>query len=246
MSGLPTEPWARLKALMLRLRTDCPWDRAQTHATIAPYTIEEAYEVKEAVDRGDMDELRDELGDLLFQVLFQSQIASESGHFDLDGVAEGLVAKMVRRHPHVFAGADKPDWENVKAEERGAKPEARTLDGVALALPALMRAQKLQKRAAKVGFDWPDGDGAFDKIVEEARELRDAPEAERHEEAGDLLFAVVNLVRKLGIDAEAALRDGNAKFQTRFERAEDMAGGFDGLDLEAMDAFWEAAKRAER
>ena len=231
---------------MLRLRTDCPWDREQTHATIAPYTIEEAYEVKEAVDRGDMEELRDELGDLLFQVLFQSQIASESGHFDLDDVADGLVAKMVRRHPHVFAGADKPDWDAVKAQERAGKPQAGTLDGIALALPALIRAQKLQKRAATVGFDWPDAEGAFDKIVEEARELRDAPETERHEEAGDLLFAVVNLVRKLGIDAEAALRDGNAKFARRFERAEADAGGFAELSLEEMDAFWEAAKRAER
>ena len=243
-SGLPAEPWARLQALMLRLRTDCPWDREQTHATIAPYTIEEAYEVKEAVDRNDMDELRDELGDLLFQVLFQSQIASESGAFTLDDVAEGLVTKMVRRHPHVFGDADKPDWDAIKAKERAGKPEARTLDGVALALPALMRAQKLQKRAAKVGFDWPDADGAYDKIAEEAAELRDAAQDERHEEAGDLLFSVVNLVRKLGIDAEAALRDANAKFTGRFEAVEDRAGGsVDGLSLEEMDALWEAVKR---
>ena len=248
MTGLPDEPWARLKALMLRLRTECPWDREQTHATIAPYTIEEAYEVKEAVDREDPAELRDELGDLLFQVLFQAQIASESGHFDLDDVAEGLVAKMVRRHPHVFDGASKPDWDAIKAAERRAAGKAdrtaRTLDGVALALPALMRAQKLQKRAAKVGFDWPDDGGAFDKVVEEAAELREAPAAERHEEAGDLLFAVVNLVRKLGIDAEAALRDANAKFTRRFEQVEDRAGGsVDGMTLEAMDALWNAAKR---
>ena len=244
MSDLPDEHWARLKALMLRLRTDCPWDREQTHATIAPYTIEEAYEVKEAVDRNDMDELRDELGDLLFQVLFQSQIASESGAFTLDDVAEGLVTKMVRRHPHVFGDADKPDWDAIKAKERAGKPEARTLDGVALALPALMRAQKLQKRAAKVGFDWPSADGAYDKIAEEAAELRDAAQDERHEEAGDLLFSVVNLVRKLGIDAEAALRDANAKFTGRFEAVEDRAGGsVEGLSLEEMDALWDAVKR---
>ena len=247
MSDLPDEHWARLKALMLRLRTDCPWDREQTHATIAPYTIEEAYEVKEAVDRNDPDELRDELGDLLFQVLFQAQIASESDHFDLDDVADGLVTKMVHRHPHVFGDADKPDWEAIKAEERAGKPAARTLDGVALALPALMRAQKLQKRAAKVGFDWPDDAGAFDKVVEEAAELREAEADAWHEEAGDLLFAVVNLVRKLGVDAEAALRDANAKFTRRFEGVEDRAGGsVDGMSLEAMDALWDAVKAGER
>ena len=245
--SLPDEPWARLKALMLRLRSDCPWDREQTHATIAPYTIEEAYEVKEAVDRNDPDELRDELGDLLFQVLFQAQIASESGHFDLDDVADGLVTKMVRRHPHVFGDADKPDWEAIKAEERAGKPAARTLDGVALALPALMRAQKLQKRAAKVGFDWPDDGGAYDKVVEEAAELREAEADARHEEAGDLLFAVVNLVRKLGVDAEAALRDANVKFTRRFEGVEDRAGGsVEGMSLEAMDALWDAVKAEER
>ena len=246
MTGLPDEPWARLKGLMDRLRTDCPWDREQTHATIAPYTIEEAYEVKEAVDRGDMDELRDELGDLLFQVLFQAQIASESGHFDLDDVADGLVTKMVRRHPHVFGDAEKPDWDGIKAAERAGRPDARTLDGVALALPALMRAQKLQKRAAKAGFDWPDVDGPFDKIVEEAAELRDAPIDKRHEEAGDFLFAAVNLVRKLGLDAEAALRDANTKFTRRFTAIEDKAGGsLRGLSLDAMEAHWVAVKRDE-
>jgi ATP diphosphatase len=239
MTGLPEERYARLKALMERLRRDCPWDREQTFETIAPYTIEEAYEVKDAIDRGEMGELRDELGDLLFQVLFHSILASESGAFDLDDVADGLVDKMVRRHPHVFGNAEKTDWEELKASER----TGRTLDGVALALPALMRAQKLQKRAAKTGFDWPDADGAYQKIVEEAAELRDAPEAERHEEAGDLLFAVVNLVRKLGIDAESALRDGNAKFTRRFESIEDRAGGsLEGLSLDEMEAHWQAAK----
>jgi ATP diphosphatase len=242
--GLPREPWARLRALMERLRRDCPWDQVQTHATIAPYTIEEAYEVKEAIDNGDMSELKDELGDLLFQVLFQSQIASETAHFDLDDVAEGLVEKMVRRHPHVFGNAEKPDWDGIKAAERSGHAKTRTLDGVALALPALMRAQKLQKRAAKVGFDWPDTQGAFAKIVEEAEELQDAPSDKQHEEAGDLLFAVVNLVRKMGLDAEAALRDANTKFTKRFTIAEDKAGGsFEGLDLAKMDRHWDAAKR---
>lgn len=243
MSGLPEERYARLKSLMDRLRTDCPWDREQTFQTIAPYTIEEAYEVKDAIDRGDMDELKSELGDLLFQVLFHSRIASEKNAFSLDDVVDTLVDKMVRRHPHVFNGADKFDWEDLKASERAG----RTLDGVALALPALMRAQKLQKRAAKVGFDWPDSDGAFEKIVEEAAELKDAATQHRHEEAGDLLFAVVNLVRKLGLDAEAALRDGNAKFARRFEATEDLAGGsLDGLTLDQMEAHWQAVKVAER
>ncbi len=247
MTGLPTEHWSRLKGLMDRLRTDCPWDRAQTHQTIAPYTIEEAYEVKEAIDREDMAELKNELGDLLFQVLFQSRIASESGHFDLDDVADGLVEKMVRRHPHVFGDAEKPDWDAIKAAERGHSANARTLDGVALALPALMRAQKLQKRAARVGFDWPSADGAYEKIAEEAAELRDAPVDQQHEEAGDLLFSVVNLLRKLGIDSEAALREANAKFTRRFEGVEDAAGGsLDELSLDEMEAHWQAVKRSER
>ncbi|MGB3454905.1 MAG: nucleoside triphosphate pyrophosphohydrolase [Litorimonas sp.] len=239
MTGLPEERYARLKALMDRLREDCPWDREQSFETIAPYTIEEAYEVKDAIDRSDFDELKSELGDLLFQVLFHARMASEEGAFDLDDVVDTLVEKMVRRHPHVFDGGEKTDWEELKASERSG----RTLDGVALALPALMRAQKLQKRVAKVGFDWPDTQGAFDKIVEEAAELRDAPEAERHEEAGDLLFAVVNLVRKLGVDAESALRDGNAKFSRRFSSIEDRAGGsLTGLTLDEMEAHWQDAK----
>ncbi|MGB6229975.1 MAG: nucleoside triphosphate pyrophosphohydrolase [Litorimonas sp.] len=239
MSDLPRERYARLKALMDRLRSECPWDRKQTFDTIAPYTIEEAYEVKDAIDRDDMDELKGELGDLLFQVLFHSRIAAERGAFTLDDVVDTLVDKMVRRHPHVFDGAEKFDWEALKAEER----TGRTLDGVALALPALMRAQKLQKRAAKVGFDWPTVDGVYDKLCEEAAELRDAPEAERHEEAGDLLFSVVNLVRALGIDAEAALRDGNDKFVRRFEAVEDAADGpLTELSLDEMEAHWQAAK----
>jgi len=242
MSGLPEERYTRLKALMERLRADCPWDREQTFDTIAPYTIEEAYEVKDAIDRSDMSELKSELGDLLFQVLFHSKLASEAGAFDLDDVVDTLVDKMVRRHPHVFGGAEKFDWEELKAAER----TGRTLDDVALALPALMRAQKLQKRAAKVGFDWPDHDGAFDKIVEEAAELKDAAPEDCHEEAGDLIFSAVNLVRKLGLDAEAALRDANAKFKRRFDGVEDRAGGsVKGLTLDEMEAHWQAVKATE-
>lgn len=231
---------------MDRLRTDCPWDREQTFETIAPYTIEEAYEVKDAIDRQDMGELKDELGDLLFQVLFHARMASEIGAFDLDDVADALVDKMVRRHPHVFGDATKPDWDGIKAAERAGKDTPRTLDGVALALPALMRAQKLQKRAAKVGFDWPDSCGVYDKICEEAAELRDAPKAKQHEEAGDLLFSVVNLVRYLGLDAESALRDANTKFTRRFEGVEDRAGGdLTDLSLEQMEAHWQAVKAEE-
>lgn len=242
MSGLPQERYARLKALMDRLRVDCPWDRQQTFETIAPYTIEEAYEVKDAIDRKDMDELKSELGDLLFQVLFHSKLADEAGAFNLDDVVDTLVDKMVRRHPHVFDGAEKFDWDELKAQERSG----RTLDGVALALPALMRAQKLQNRAAKVGFDWPDHEGAFDKIVEEAAELKEASPENRHEEAGDLIFSTVNLVRKLGLDAEAALRDANAKFNRRFDAVEDRAGGsLKGLNLDQMEVHWQAVKTAE-
>lgn len=227
---------------MDRLRADCPWDRQQTFETIAPYTIEEAYEVKDAIDRKDMDELKSELGDLLFQVLFHSKLADEAGAFNLDDVADTLVDKMVRRHPHVFDGAERFDWEELKAQERSG----RTLDGVALALPALMRAQKLQNRAAKVGFDWPDHEGAFDKIIEEAAELKEASPENHHEEAGDLIFSTVNLVRKLGIDAEAALRDANAKFNRRFDAVEDRAGGsLKGLNLNQMEAHWQAVKTAE-
>lgn len=243
MSGLPAERYARLKALMERLRADCPWDREQTFETIAPYTIEEAYEVKDAIDRTDLPDLKSELGDLLFQVLFHAKMADEVGAFDLDDVVDTLVDKMVRRHPHVFEGAESSDWDAMKAAERSG----RTLDGVALALPALMRAQKLQKRAAKVGFDWPTTDGVFNKIVEEAGELRDADDAERHEEAGDLLFSVVNLVRHFGIDAESALRDANRKFTRRFEGVEEKAGGsVEGLSLNAMEAHWQSVKAEER
>jgi ATP diphosphatase len=242
MNDLPNARYARLKALMDRLRTDCPWDREQTFETIAPFTIEEAYEVKDAIDRQDMEELKSELGDLLFQVLFYSRIASEDGAFTLDDVVDSLVEKMVRRHPHVFGDANASDWEELKAAER----HGGALSGVALALPALMRAQKLQKRAAKVGFDWPSADGAYDKIMEEVQELSEAAPEKQHEEAGDLLFAVVNLIRKLGLDAEAALRDGNDKFSRRFNAMEDRAAGsLQGLTLDQMEAHWQAVKASE-
>ena len=243
-NDLPIERYARLKALMLRLRTDCPWDRVQTFETIAPYTIEEAYEVKDAIDQQDMTDLKGELGDLLFQVLFHARLAEEAGAFTLDDVADGLVEKMVRRHPHVFGSAEAPDWDGIKAAERATSEKARTLDGVARALPALMRAQKLQKRAAKTGFDWPTDEGAYEKIIEEAAELRQARSQEdRAEEAGDLLFSVVNLIRKLDLDSEAVLRSANDKFQARFNAVEDMAGGdLSLLTLDDMEALWQRAK----
>ena len=234
-------PLEQARQLMdiLRGPNGCDWDQAQGFSDIAPYTIEEAYEVKDAIDRRDWAELEGELGDLLFQVLFHSRIAADEGRFNLDDVCRTLVAKMVARHPHVFADGPKPDWEEAKAQER----TGRTLDGVALALPALQRAQKLQKRAAIVGFDWPNAQPVADKVREELTELANAnTEAERHEELGDLLFAVVNLARHSGVDAEAALRDANAKFQRRFEAVED-AVDLTFADLDTMEAAWNEAKR---
>jgi len=225
---------------ILRGPNGCEWDRAQTHTDIAPYTIEEAYEVKDAVDREDVSDFRSELGDLLFQTIFQSRIAEESGAFDFDDVCQDLVAKMVRRHPHVFGDSDPPDWDALKAEERIGK----TLDGVALALPALMRAQKLQKRAARVGFDWPSSEPVLAKVHEEINEFSQADSLmDRHEELGDLLFSVVNLARHFGIDSEAALRDANAKFIRRFEYVETNLGeDILSASLEDMEAEWTKAK----
>lgn len=240
-------PYERIKTLMGRLRRDCPWDREQNFHTIAPYTIEEAYEVADAIERQDMDALKDELGDLLFQVLFHAIMAEEAGHFDMDNVCDGLVDKMVRRHPHVFAGADKPDWESIKAAERRAKTDDRVLSGVALSLPALMRAEKLSKRAAKVGFDWPDMEGVFAKIDEELTEVKDAlltqDKDKIQEEIGDLLFAVTNLARKSGIDPETALRGTNAKFERRFEYVEDNADkSLNEMNIDGLEALWRQAK----
>lgn len=242
----------RLVMIMERLRdpeTGCPWDREQTFETIAPYTIEEAYEVADACARDDMTSLRDELGDLLLQVVYHSRMAEERGAFAIADVVTSISDKMVRRHPHVFGDGQSPGWETLKAEERQSKSDDRSaLAGVALGLPALMRAEKLQKRAARTGFDWTDPDGPRDKIVEELAEIDTAPDAEaRLEEFGDLLFAVVNWARHQGIDAEAALRQANAKFERRFHGMEEIAGAdFPALDLAAKDALWDRVKAAER
>ncbi len=243
----------RLVAIMARLRDPehgCEWDTQQTFATIAPYTIEEAHEVADAIARDDMADLKDELGDLLLQVVFHSRMAEEAGLFSLADVAAAISAKMERRHPHIFGDAlSSPGWEQIKAAERGEKAGARTgaLDGVALGLPALLRAEKLQKRAARVGFDWPDPSGARAKIDEELLEIEQAPAEEVEGEIGDLLFAVVNWSRHLGVDAEAALRSANAKFERRFRSMEAQAGdAFAGLDLDAKEALWARAKAEER
>lgn len=255
--GLP-----RLREIMARLRDPqdgCPWDLEQDFATIAPYTIEEAHEVADAIDRQAWGELPGELGDLLFQSVYHAQMASEAGLFDLDDVIRAISDKMVARHPHVFgaesnaksAAQQTRDWEAQKARERGP---ARVLDGVALGLPALTRAVKLQKRAARVGFDWPSTDEVVAKIAEEAAELVEArdnlTEAEVTEEFGDLLFVMANLARHLKVDPEAALRAANAKFTRRFQRIEDWlaeAGKSpDQSDLAEMDALWNRAKAEEK
>lgn len=261
LSRLP--PLERLRAIMARLRdpvTGCPWDVAQDFATIAPYTIEEAYEVADAIERQAWDELKGELGDLLFQSVFHARMAEEAGLFDLDDVATAIADKMIARHPHVFGdesnakSADQQvaDWESVKAAERAAKAKGGVLDDVALGLPALMRAEKLQKRAARVGFDWPDIDMVIDKIAEEARELAEAratlPQDKIAEEMGDLLFVMANLARHLKVDPEDALRRANTKFTRRFAfiEAELAKQGKrpDESDLAEMDALWDSAKRA--
>jgi nucleoside triphosphate diphosphatase len=254
---------AELLAIMARLRSadGCPWDRQQTFASIAPYTIEEAYEVADAIERGDVGALRDELGDLLFQVVFHSQMASESGAFDFEAVAGAICDKLTRRHPHVFG--DGPSlsvvdqsaaWEDIKAAERGAA-DVSALHGVPNALPALLRAYKLSKRAARVGFDFEHAGQCADKVDEELLEVRAASAAspsaaaEIFEEVGDLLFAAANLARKLDVDAEAALRAANAKFERRFRGMESLAAQrgqvFSELDLAAQEELWQAVKRGE-
>ena len=244
-------PIERLIEIMARLRdpvSGCEWDTVQTFATIAPYTIEEAYEVADAIERGDMAELKDELGDLLLQVVFHSRMAQETGLFDLSDVAGAISDKMERRHPHIFLGTEQGGhylWEQIKAEERGAKGAESALDGVAIGLPALLRAEKLQKRAARTGFDWPDPSGARAKIDEELAEV-EAAETPEHveEEIGDLLFAVVNWARKQGVDPEAALRAANTKFERRFKAMEAVAGdAFPTLGLDAQEVLWQQVKR---
>jgi ATP diphosphatase len=252
----------RLAEIMRRLRDPeggCPWDVEQTHESIAPYAIEEAHEVVDAIERGDWDELRLELGDLLLQVVYHARMAEEAGRFDLAAIVEGISAKMIARHPHVFeddsrdrnAGAQSAAWEDAKAAERAGRGAAGALDGVPLGLPALTRAAKLQRRAARVGFDWAEPEGAAEKVAEEAGELARAGTPEEVAgELGDLLFAVVNLARMRGVDPEAALRGTNAKFQRRFafiEAALAEAGRRpEDATLEEMDALWDAAKLAER
>ena len=258
------EAFARLLAIMAALRNPdcgCPWDLEQDFDTIAPYTIEEAYEVAEAIARGDMGELRDELGDLLFQVAFHSQMASEAAHFTASDVAEAIAGKMVRRHPHVFEAADGRDadgqtiaWEDMKAAERAQTSATSALDGVAYALPALMRAEKLQKRAARTGFDWTEAGDIIDKLDEEIGEVREAMEdgdaAAIEEEVGDLLFVCANLARRLKVDPETALRKANDKFERRFRAMEALAksrgAGFADLSLDEQEALWQAVKREEK
>lgn len=258
-------PIDRLLDLMTTLRDPqhgCAWDREQTFHTIAPYTIEEAYEVADAIEHDDMAALKDELGDLLFQVVFHARMASEAGHFDFDDVAQAITDKMIRRHPHVFADAEHRDaqtqtvaWEVTKAEERAAKGHDSVLDGIARSLPPMTRALKLQSRAARVGFDWAEAGDVIAKITEEVAEVKveidcDAPIERLEDEVGDLLFVCVNLARKLAVDPERALNRANAKFVRRFnhiERSLESKGqpiGEAGLD--AMEALWLDAKRLER
>ena len=251
----------KLLEIMDELRdpdSGCPWDLEQDFSTIAPYTIEEAYEVADAIARGDMPALRDELGDLLFQVVFYARMAKETGAFDFGDIVDGICDKLLRRHPHVFgsaeeraAGLREGSWERIKAEERGQRDVEGALAGVARSLPALKRAQKLGKRAAGVGFDWPDRGGVRDKIFEELEELEEAAAtrdpAQVEDEFGDLLFAVVNLARHLDVDAEKALMGANFKFERRFsemERAIAATGRrFRDHDLESLELEWRAAKR---
>ncbi|MBN8543502.1 MAG: nucleoside triphosphate pyrophosphohydrolase [Alphaproteobacteria bacterium] len=252
----------RLLEIMAKLRNPnggCPWDLEQNFKTIAPYTIEEAYEVADAIARGDMQNLKEELGDLLLQVVFHSQMASEDGLFTFEDVAQNIGEKMERRHPHVFgdatikdADAQTENWENIKAEERKKKTGDSVLADVPTALPALMRAEKLQKRAARVGFDWPDTDGVRDKILEELNECEEATasgdKGHLQEEIGDLLFAVTNLARFHGIDPEEALRQTNAKFTKRFQFIEaalkKQNKKWEETNLDEMEALWQKAKTA--
>lgn len=240
----------RLVQIMARLRdpvTGCEWDRVQTFDTIAPFTIEEAYEVADAIHRRDMTQLADELGDLQLQVVFHSRMAEELGHFSIADVLTAVCDKLERRHPHIFGDAADGGhhlWEVIKAEERASHSDKSALSGVALALPALERAAKLQKRAARTGFDWPDIEGPKAKIREELDEIAAAPAEELEEEVGDLLFAAVNFARHLKIDSEEALRKANRKFEERF-RAIEATPGFADLSLEQMEELWTAAKSAK-
>jgi ATP diphosphatase len=261
----PNGGMERLRAIMKALRdprTGCPWDIEQDFASIAPYTIEEAYEVADAIERANWTELEGELGDLLLQVVYHTQMGEEAGHFNFDSVADAISDKMVARHPHVFGDESREksseqqtaDWEEIKAKERGTKAQGGALEGVALGLPALLRALKLQKRAARVGFDWPSTTEVLDKIVEESQELVEAQDTlgpdEVAEEYGDLLFVMANLGRHLGLDPEAALRAANAKFTRRFGQVETALVELEKTpaesNLEEMDRLWDQVKAAEK
>jgi ATP diphosphatase len=252
----------RLYQIMIRLRdpeTGCPWDVAQNFASIAPYTIEEAYEVADAIQIGDRIAIRDELGDLLLQVVFHARIAEEEGSFTLEDVAKSISDKMVARHPHVFGDDDRPSiksqiglWEDIKARERAQKGETKLLDGIARGLPPMLRALKLQKRAAGVGFDWPEIDQVLDKMKEEAEELaveltsKNKDQTRIQDEVGDLLFVAVNLARKAGVDPETALQNCNLKFEKRFNYVEEKVvlkhKKFNNVSLDVMEGYWQDAK----
>jgi len=249
--------------IMERLRdpeTGCPWDKQQDFASIAPYTIEEAYEVADAIQRGATDELKDELGDLLFQVVFHARMAQEAGDFDFGGVVNAVCDKMVRRHPHVFAdvrimdAADQSNaWEQAKASEREARGHQSLLDDVPRGMAELQRAVKLQKRAARVGFDWGSPGPVLDKLAEEELEMREAmrggKQDEMEDELGDMLFVMTNLARQLDIDPAKALRRANAKFESRFRALESIAGSreiLDGMELDEMEALWQQVKKQQR
>ena len=237
-----------LLEIMRRLRDPedgCDWDKVQSFKSVAPYTIEEAYEVADAINRDDMVALRDELGDLLLQVVFHSQIAADAGQFDFEDVVRAICDKMTRRHPHIFGeAAESPGWEQIKADERETSGQSSALDGVALALPALLRAQKIQKRAARVGFDWPDKAPVKDKLLEELDEVAAADSDEQvHEEIGDLLFSAVNLARHYKVDAERALADATDKFTRRFNLVEaSLDKDMKEMTLEELEAEWKKAK----
>jgi ATP diphosphatase len=250
-----------LLAIMARLRDPargCPWDLKQSFATIAPYTLEEAYEVADAIERGDLDGLREELGDLLFQVVFHARLAEEQGAFDFAAVARGIADKLTRRHPHVFgeerladAAQQAARWEELKAAERAAKGAGGgVLAGVPRALPALPRAAKLGARAARIGFDWPDPEGPRAKIDEELAELDAAraagDEAALAHELGDLLLAITSLARHLGVDPEGALRAANGRFEARFAHVERRAAASGARDVETLESYWQEAKAGER
>jgi ATP diphosphatase len=246
----PPSGLAQLVEIMRRLRdpqSGCEWDREQTFQTIAPYTIEEAYEVADAIERGDMPGLCEELGDLQLQVVYHARIAEELGAFSIDDVMASISAKMIRRHPHIFGEeSESPGWEALKAAERDRKDDPSAVAGVALALPALKRAEKLQRRAARVGFDWPDAAGPRAKIEEELKEI-DAAEGSEEvaSEIGDLLFSVVNYARHLDIDPEAALREAAARFEQRFRKVEKLAERpLKDMHIDDLEALWQRAKKA--